>query len=202
MKVFRVTVAGALVLFAITAAFGMSVKSDYQKTYDFSQLHTFAFKTDRASNDPLNTNTIEAGRIQSALTTQLEANGFTQASQNPDFIVAFYATTKEKTSVQSTGFGPGIGGFGYGRGFGWGYGIPGGGRWRWGYGPDIWTTNYTQGCVMADIVDPKTNELVWRGAVKDTVKGIGQSEKQSNQAAKDLVKNFLKDSKKVDKKRG
>jgi len=202
MKVFRVTVAGALVLFAITAAFGMSVKSDYQKTYDFSQLHTFAFKTDRASNDPLNTNTIEAGRIQSALTAQLEANGFTQASQNPDFIVAFYATTKEKTSVQSTGFGPGIGGFGYGRGFGWGYGIPGGGRWRWGYGPDIWTTNYTQGCVMADIVDPKTNELVWRGAVKDTVKGIGQSEKQSNQAAKDLVKNFLKDSKKVDKKRG
>ncbi len=202
MKVFRVTVAGALVLFAITAAFGMSVKSDYQKTYDFSQLHTFAFKTDRASNDPLNTNTIEAGRIQSALTAQLEANGFTQSSQNPDFIVAFYATTKQKSSVESTGFGPGFGGFGYGRGFGWGYGIPGGGRWRWGYGPDIWTTNYTQGCVMADIVDPKNKELVWRGAVKDTVNGIGQSEKQSNQAAKDLVKKFLKDSKKVDKKRG
>ena len=196
MKVFRVTVVGALVLFAITAAFGMSVKSDYQKTYDFSQLHTFAFKTDRASNDPLTTNTIEAGRIQSALAAQLEANGFTQSSQNPDFIVAFYATTKEKTSVQSTGIG---GGFGYGRGFGWGYGIPGGGRWRWGYGPDIWTTNYTQGCVMADIVDPKTNELVWRGVVKDTVNGIGQSEKQSNQAAKDLVKNFLKDGKKAEK---
>lgn len=203
MKLFRVTAAGALVLFAITAAFGMSVKSDYQKTYDFSQLHTFAFKTDRASNDPLNTNTIEAERIQSALTAQLEANGFTQSSENPDFIVAFYATTKEKTSVQSTGgFGPGIGRFGYGRGFGWGYGIPGGGRWRWGFGPDIWTTNYTQGCVMADVIDPKTNELVWRGAVTDTVNGIGQSEKQSNQAAKDLVKSFLKDSKKVEKKRG
>jgi hypothetical protein len=200
MKVFRVMVAGALVLSAITAAFGMSVKSDYQKTYDFSRLRTFAFKTDRASNDPLNTNTIEAQRIQSALAAQLEANGFTQSQQDPDFIVAFYATTQEKTSVQSIG--PGIGRFGYGRGFGWGYGIPGAGRWRWGFGPDIWTTNYTQGCVMADIIDPKTNELVWRGVVKDTVNGIGQSEKQSNQAAKDLVKNFLKDSKKVDKKRG
>jgi uncharacterized membrane protein len=200
MKVFRVTVVGALVLFAITAAFGMSVKSDYQKTYDFSRLRTFAFKTDRASNDPLTTNTIEAGRIQSALAAQLEANGFTQSSQNPDFIVAFYATTKEKTSVQSTGLGPGIGRFGYGRGFGWGYGIPGGGRWRWGYGPDIWTTNYTQGCVMADFIDPKNNELVWRGAVTDTVNGIGQSEKQSDQAAKDLVKKFLKDGKKAEKK--
>lgn len=52
---------------------------------------------------------------------------------------------------------------------------------------------------MADIIDARTNELVWRGQVKDTVNGIGQSEKQSDQAAKDLVSKFLKDSKKVDK---
>jgi len=200
MKVFRVTVTAALVLFAVTAAFGMSVKSDYQKTYDFSRLRTFAFKTDRPSNDPLSTDTIQAERIQNALAAQLEASGFTQATQDPDFIVAFYATTKQKTSVQSTGFG-GFGGFGYGRGFGWGYGIPGAGRWRRGFGPDIWTTNYTQGCVMADVIDPKNNELVWRGAVTDTVNGIGQSEKQATQAAKDLVKNFMKDAKKVDKRR-
>ena len=35
---------------------------------------------------------------------------------------------------------------------------------------------------MADVIDPKANELVWRGAVTDTVSGIGQSEKQANQA--------------------
>src|SRR5882762_4848760 len=206
MKGFRIfTVAGALFLIAVSAAFAMSVKSDYEKTFNFSQLHTFAFKTDRASNDPLNTNTLEAGRIQSALAAQLEANGFTPASQNPDFIVAFYSRTKQKTQVQSTGgFGPGFGAgfgprFGFGRGFGWGYGIPGRGRWRYGYGPDIWTTNYTQGCIMADIIDARTNDLVWRGRVTDTVNGIGQSEKQTDQAAKDLVKKFVKDAKKVDK---
>jgi uncharacterized membrane protein len=199
MRVFRVTVAGALLLVAVTAAFGLSVKSDYEKNYDFSRLRSFAFKTDRAANDPLVTNTIVAGRIQNALAAQLEANGFNSAPQNPDFIVAFYSRTREKTEVQSTGFGPG---FGFGRGFGWGYGVPFRGRWRWGYGPDIWTTTFTQGCVMADIIDPRTNELVWRGVVKDTVKGIGQSEKQANQAAKDLVKQFLKDAKKVNKKNG
>jgi hypothetical protein len=199
MKVFRITAAGALVLVAITAALGMSVKSDYETSYDFSRLKTFAFKTDRASNDPLIRNTIEANRIQDALRSQLEANGFSPTAQEPDFIVAFYATTKQKTSVQES-VGPGFGGFGYGRGFGWGYGIPGAGRWRWGFGPDIWTTNYTQGCVMADIIDPHTNELVWRGVVRDAVNGIGQSEKQANQAAKDLIKNFLKDSKKADKR--
>ena len=66
MKVFRFMVAGALVLFAVTAGLAMSVKSDYEKSFDFGQLHTFAFKTDRASNDPLSTNTLEAGRIQNA----------------------------------------------------------------------------------------------------------------------------------------
>jgi hypothetical protein len=205
MKVFRVTVAGALVLFAVTAGFAMSVNSDYEKNFDFSQLHAFAFKTDRASNDPLNTNTLEAGRIQNALAAQLEANGFTPAPQNPDFIVAFYSRSKQQTEVQSTGgfgpgLGPGFGRFGYGRGFGWGYGIPGHGRWRWGYGPDIWTTNYTQGCIMADIIDARTNDLVWRGKVTDTINGVGQSEKQTDQAAKDLVSKFVKDAKKVDKK--
>ena len=55
---------------------------------------------------------------------------------------------------------------------------------------------------MADVIDPQTNELIWRGVVKDTVHGIGQSEKQANQAASDLVKNFVKDAKKVEKKNG
>src|SRR5258705_10529416 len=110
MKVFRVTVAGALVLFAVTAGFAMSVKSDYEQNFDFTQLHTFAFKTDRASNDPLTTNTLEAGRIQNALAAQLEASGFTPSSQNPDFIVAFYSRTKQQTQVQNTGgLGPVLG---------------------------------------------------------------------------------------------
>ena len=129
MKVFRVTAVGALVLLAVSAAFGMSVKSDYEKTYDFSQLHTFAFKTDRASNDPLNTNTIEAGRIQNALASQLEANGFTQATQAPDFIVAFYARTKQKpqskvqVSVDSVTAGDSAGVTEFRvAGVGWGYG--------------------------------------------------------------------------------
>lgn len=194
MKSLRLALTGALLLVMVTTGFGMSVKSDYQKNFDFGRLRSFNFKLERAPNDPLATNTIEANRIGDALAAQFEANGFSRTMDNPDFIVAYYASTRQKTQVESTGFG-------FGRGFGWGYGIPFGGRWRWGYGPDIWTTNYTQGCVMADIVDSRTNELVWRGVVKDTVSGIGQSEKQANEAAKDIVKAFMKDAKKTEKNR-
>jgi hypothetical protein len=76
-------------------------------------------------------------------------------------------------------------------------GIPYCPRWRWGYRSDIWTSNYTQGCVMADVIDPTTNEVVWRGVVKDTNTAIDQCEKQTDQAVKDLVKKFIKDPKKV-----
>ena len=110
MKVFRITVAGALLLVAAAAAFGMSVKSDYEKSFDFSRLRTFGFKTDRVSNDPLSTNTIEADRIQNALSAQLSANGFSPSPDNPDFVVAFYSNKTEKTQVQSLG-----GGFGFAR---------------------------------------------------------------------------------------
>ena len=55
---------------------------------------------------------------------------------------------------------------------------------------------------MADIIDPRNNEVVWRGVVTDTVNGINQSEKQADQAAKDLVERFMKDAKKVEKKNG
>jgi Domain of unknown function (DUF4136) len=191
VKAWTILLAVLFVAAVAPAAFCASTKSDYQKDYDFSRLHTFAFKTDRASNDPLAVNTIEAERIQSALARQLEANGFTPDTSNPDFTVAFYSRTRERTRIESFGFGPG---------FGWGYGIPFRGRWRWGYGPDIWTTTYMEGCVMADIIDTQTNELVWRGVVQDTVNGIGQSEKEANNAAKDLIKRFVKDTKKVEKK--
>jgi hypothetical protein len=193
MKVSRIFFTGPVMLLALMSALA-SVKSDYQKDYDFGRLRTFTFKTERANNDPLVTNTIEAVRIQNALAAQLQMNGF-MPSQNPDFVVAFYSRTRERTQVQSTGFG-------LGPGFGWGYGIPFRNRWRWGYGPDIWTTTYTQGCIMADIIDAATQELVWRGVVMDTVNGIGQTEKQANSAAKDLVKQFVKDTKRVNKHNG
>ena len=85
MKTARIFLSVLVVLAVVPAAFSASVKSDYQKDFDFRQLHTFAFKTERAGNDPLATNTIEAERIQNALAAQLAANGFTQTADNPDF---------------------------------------------------------------------------------------------------------------------
>ncbi len=65
MKVFKTFLTVLLFSAALPVAFGASIKSDYQKDFDFSRLHTFSFKTERDSGDRLATNTIEAQRIQS-----------------------------------------------------------------------------------------------------------------------------------------
>lgn len=178
MKLFRKITGLSLMLVAVSV-FGSSVRTDYDKNFNFGNLKTFAFQEQRRGNrDTLKTDTLTATRIQNSLTAQLEENGFNSDSDNPDFKVAYYASSKEKLDIDS-----------------FGYGYPR--RWRWGFGGDMWTRYYTEGSIIVDIIDPKSNQLIWRGIVTDTIGNKpGQSENQINDGTKDLVRHFLKDIKK------
>ena len=169
-----------LTLFAVST-YAMGIKTDFDKDFNFGSLKTFSFKEQRRGpRDELKTNSLEAGRIQEALTSQLEKNNFQlKTDGEPDFLVAYYARSKDKTEIVA-----------------FDYGFPR--RWRWGLGADIWTRNYTQGSVMMDVIDAKTNQLVWRGVVTDVLgKSPDQTEKQINKASAELVKHFLKDERKA-----
>lgn len=178
MKIIRTALVLGMLLMA-AAAYGMSVKTDYDKTYAFGGLKTFTFREQRRSDhDPLKTDTLTADRIRDALRAQLEARGFQYQPDGPaDFVVAFYARNKEKTEIEDLD-----------------YGLPFRARWRWGFGPDIWTRYYTEGSVMVDFIDPRSKQLIWRGVVTDTIKGLSQSEKQVNKGVEELVKHFVKDT--------
>lgn len=177
MKIFRVLFGLSLILAAIST-FGMSVKTDYDKNFNLGGLKTFAFRDQqRGDADPLKTDTLNGGRIESGLTSSLEKAGFkNDTNGEPDFYIAYYAGAKEKLDVES-----------------FGYGYPR--FWRRGYGQDIWTRYYTEGSIVADFIDAKTKQLVWRGIVTDTVSGsTDKYEKQINQASDELVKHFVKDA--------
>jgi len=77
--------------------------------------------------------------------------------------------------------------------------IPGPGVGAMGYGPDIWTTNYTQGCVIGRPYDPRTNDLVWTWEGDGHDQGLGPVEKQTDQARRTWSA-VLRTAKKVDKK--
>lgn len=178
MKAFRISIVLVLLL-STGIAYGMHVKTDYDRSFDFGRLRTFAFKDqDRREGSLLRENTLVNKRIREALRRDLEERGFKYAADGQaDFLVAYYAREREKVELETVG-----------------YGMPH--RWRWGWGPSIWTRYYREGSVVADFIDPVSNQLIWRGRVTDTVKGLDQSDKQINKGVAELVKRFVRDEKK------
>ena len=158
-------------LLAISAQ-AQSVQSDYDRSFNFSNLKTFGFAVQRrGANDPLAGDTLNNERIQTALESQLIANGYRPDATNADFAIVYHVTTKDKLSVQDYGYGP-----------------P-----RWWGGRNIHVNQYSEGTLLVDFVDVKTKQVIWRGRASGTLEMKGVDKKISKSVEK-LVKQFVKDT--------
>jgi hypothetical protein len=158
-------------LMAVSAA-AQSVQSDFDRSFKFSDLKTFSFAVqNRAATDPLASDTLNDGRIRSGLESQLTASGFRVEKEKSDFVIAYYVTTKNKLNVQDFGYGP-----------------P-----RWFGSRDIRVNQYSEGTLMVDFIDVKTNQVIWRGRASGTLEMKGVEKKISKSVEK-LVKQFVKDT--------
>jgi len=173
MKTIRVMgVLGMLLGLLVVSAAAQSVQSDFDRTFRFSNLKTFSFAVQRrGANDPLAGDSLNAGRIRTGLESQLMANGFHMETEKPDFVIAYYVTTKNKLSVQDYGYGP-----------------P-----RWFGGRDIRVNQYSEGTLMVDFIDARTNQVIWRGRASGTLEMKGVDKKISKTTEK-LIKQFVKDT--------
>jgi hypothetical protein len=165
---------GVVVAITLSAIAGgaraQSVQSDFDRAFDFSKLKTFAFaQQQRGPNDPLAANPLNDRRIRTALDSQLVARGFTSDSGGPDFLVAYHAATRARTSLDAWGYGPG--------------------RWR---GGRVDVNQYTEGTLIVDMVDPASKQLVWRGTATGTIQ-LKDVDKKIREAAKKLTERFVKD---------
>jgi len=175
MKTIRAMIMLAMVLglLAVSAA-AQSVQSDFDRSFRFSELKSFSFAVQkRAATDPLAGDTLNDGRIRNGLESQLTANGFRMESEKPDFVIAYYVTTKNKLNVQDFGYGP-----------------P-----RWFGSRDIRVNQYSEGTLMVDFIDVKSNQVIWRGRAVGTLEMKGVDKKISKSVEK-LVKQFVKDTQK------
>ncbi len=175
MKTIRVMSMLAMILglLAVSAA-AQSVQSDYDRGFRFSELKTFSFANQRrAASDPLSSDTLNDGRIRNGLESQLTANGFRMETEKSDFVIAYYVTTKNKLNVQDLGYGP-----------------P-----RWFGDRDIRVNQYSEGTLMVDFIDAKSNQVIWRGRASGTLEMKGVDKKISKSVEK-LIKQFLKDTQK------
>jgi hypothetical protein len=118
------------------------VASDYDTKANFDNYKTFAyFKT---GIDKAEINDIDKKRILRAIETEMLAKGFTK-SENPDLLVSIFTKSSENVNINRNNWG-----WGFGYGF---YGAS--------FGTSVSTS--TQGTLYIDLIDAKTNELVWQG---------------------------------------
>jgi hypothetical protein len=173
MKAMRVVnILGLVLGLLVGSAAAQSVQSDFDRTFQFSNLKTFSFAVQtRGATDPLSADSLNDGRIRTGLESQLIANGFRMETDKADFVIAYYVKTKNKLSVQDYGYGP-----------------P-----RWFGGRDIRVNQDTEGTLMVDFIDARTNQVVWRGRAVGTLDMKGVDKKISKSTEK-LIKQFVKDT--------
>ena len=156
----------------VVSASAQEVQSDYDRSFRFSELKTFSFMPQRReATDPLASDSLNDGRIRTGLESQLIASGFKVETTRPDFVIAYYVTTKNKLSVQDFGYGP-----------------P-----RWFGSRDIRVNQYSEGTLMVDFIDTRTNQVIWRGRASGTLEMKGVEKKISKSVEK-LVKQYIKDT--------
>ena len=145
------TICGSAVtvlLFATTAV-AQQVKTDYDRSANFSQYKTFSWEKVQTQDS------LWVDRIKEAVNAALTAKGLMPVESGGDVALVAIETTQDQRTLNT--FYDGFGG-------GW--------RWRGGgrFGTATTTVdNYKVGTLVVDLFDAHTKTLIWRGSSSDTL---------------------------------
>ena len=131
-------------LLVFTSCTTVRVATDYDRTVDFSKYNSYAFY--KPGIDKVEISDLDKKRILRAIDAELAAKGMAK-SDSPSLLVSFFTKERERINV-------------YNNNFGWGWGWN---PWWYGgyYGSSV--SRSTEGSLYIDLIDAKTNELVWQG---------------------------------------
>ncbi len=183
-----------IMLFLVAAC--ATVKVDKVDALHLTNYKKYAWvrpDTDSAK-DLLRGNSITENNIRAAVKGEFLKKGITEDEQNPDLLLMYHIYTTKKTQTVANpvpmypyygyGFGPRafiyrgrIVPIGYS-----GYYNP----WNTGYH----TEQYTDGTLMIDVIDAKSNELLWRGSLENPVNDSVGLSKQFAKEAKQILSKY------------
>jgi hypothetical protein len=135
-------------------------------TYDWGPPDNLPVGDPRLDNNPFFND-----HLQGAIEKKLAANGYERVtSGTPDLLVHYHASVNQRLDVYTVD-----------------------NRYGYCYGncePQI--TDYEQGTLVVDLVDARTNKVVWRGWSQDTVSGvIDNQERLEKQVDKGVTKMMM-----------
>jgi hypothetical protein len=139
------------------AATKPTLRTDYDRTADFSAYRTYAYVQPLAT-DKAGYSTLTTQHFKNAIDAQLSARGYRRVDSDPDLLVNFSANATEKADVRSTPSATfGVGYYHYRYGLYTGFPL---------YREDVETVRYKVGTANVDVVDARRKQLVWEGVAE------------------------------------
>jgi hypothetical protein len=141
-------------LLLLSGCAGIQVTTDYDPAVDLTTLRNYAWMKGQQArqSDPRIDNSLLDTRIRNAIDAELAGKGFeVMGADQADFLVGYHAAVQKKIDAYTMS-----NSYGYRPGWGTGY-------------SDIHVYEYEEGSLVIDFVDPKTKNLLWRGAAQAEV---------------------------------
>jgi hypothetical protein len=151
----RLYILGAAALTIFTGCSSVNVSRDYDVSTDFSKLKTFAWQHEEQpqTGNPRIDNDLIDERVRAAVNAELAGKGFRKVDKaGADFHVAYFVEYKQRIGGGSVSVG--LGGGSYGRHGGVGY--------------NTGVSDYEEGHLTLDIIDPSDGRNFWRGVGRRT----------------------------------
>lgn len=156
----------------LAACSSVQVVTDYDRAASFDRYKTYSLEP---SDAPIPMAPSVEAALRDSLRTQLDARGIIEVSENADLHVVRHVSTKQKTTVHQS---PGVP-YRYGR-----YGA-----WT---GASAYTdvSQYTEGTLILDFVDSKTQKLIFRGIATGTVGKPETNAERIREAVEKIVQDY------------
>jgi len=158
----------ALVALAVGGCGGnMKVATDYDRSANFAPLKSYSWREGTPLPNPL-----MSGRVVAAVDRELAAKGFTKVESGGDVNVTYHASADKEVDIQSFNTGGPYACYG-------------------GCSTSTTVTHVTVGTIIVDIVDAKTDKMLWRGSASDTVSDDpSRNEQKINDGVKMMFAGF------------
>lgn len=162
----------ALSALALTGCASMNVSSYVERGIDLRQYHTYNWgQADaQSTGDPrLDNNRFFEERVRAAVEKELASRGFEKTTSGaPDLLVHYHASIRQKIDVRDLDR-----------------------EYAYCDDDDCRPYVYDAGTLFVDVVDPRTNTLVWRGWAEGSVDGVIDNQEWMEARIDDAVTRIL-----------
>jgi hypothetical protein len=167
-------------LLAFLACSGVRVTTDYDTSADFSKLHSYAWLDERSGvqGDRPDVTSLLDRRVRGAVDRELQHRGLSPVDRaQADALVTYHLGVESKLDVNTINTG-----YGYGRGV-----------YRGGIATHTTVTEYQEGTLLIDVIEPKSKQLIWRGSGQSRLRQSSspeERERRVDEAVGEILKSF------------